>query len=90
VEDEIRGELAQKIRERELAANKLDTEPPKAESTRSDTARPPGSPRLTAAALWILAIAVGVATGSVPAAIATMVGGFLVTCLVVIGRQLVG
>ncbi len=90
MEDEIRGELAQKIRERELAADQLDIDLPKAKSTQSDTARPLSFPRLAAAALWILAIAVGVATGSVPAAIATMVGGFLVTGLVVIGRQLVG
>jgi hypothetical protein len=90
VADEIRGALAQKIRERELAGDQLDIEPPEAESTQSDTARPPSFPRLTTAALWVLAIGVGVATGSVPAAIATMVGGYLVIALVVICRQLVG
>lgn len=90
MEDEIRGELAQKIRERELAGDQLDIERPKAESTQPDTPRPPSFLRLTAAALWVLAIGVGVATGSVPASIATMAGGYVAICLVVVVRQLVG
>jgi hypothetical protein len=91
VGDEVRGELARKLQERELEGEQFDTGLENTESrTQSGATWVQNVSRKAAAGLWAVAIGVGVATDSVPAAIATMVGGFMAINLVAFGWRYFG
>jgi hypothetical protein len=79
VADEVRGKLARKVLEREQAADQLRVEP--AETTpepKSDATRQRTTWRMATAVLWVVSIGAGIAAGSVPVGLGTMMGGFVV------------
>jgi hypothetical protein len=76
VADEVRGDLARKIQERESESEALIEQPTDPVSKAQDKERElQGWTRGSAALIWTVAIVVGIATGSVPLGLAAMVVG---------------